>query len=68
MAVICVLTMIALTATMALMTVIYIMTSIPMSYTILHISVINAVMDMVIMASISITALMATLANMDIKV
>ena len=39
-----------------------------MSYTISHISVINAVMDMVIMASISITALMATLANMDIKV
>ena len=59
--------MIALTTTMALMTVIPMMASISMSYDIFHILVINAVMDMVIMAAISIIALMATSANMDIR-
>ena len=38
------------------------------SFTILHILVINAVKDMIIMAAISITAIMATLVVMDIWV
>ena len=45
LAVICFMAMISLIATVAVMTVIHIMTSISLSYTILHISVINAVMD-----------------------
>ena len=53
-------------AVMALMTIIHMMVLISMSCTILHI--INDVMDMVIMAAISITALMATLAVMDLRV
>ena len=57
-------------AVIALMTIMHLMVLISMSYygTILHILVINDVMDMVIMAAISITALMATLAVMDIRV
>ena len=57
--------MIALTALMAIM---HMMASISMSHTLSHILEINAVMDMVIMVASSITAFMATLAVMDIRV
>ena len=53
---------------MALMTIMHMMVLVSMSFTILHILVINDVMDMIIMAAISITALMAPLAVMDLRV
>ena len=46
----------------------HMMVLVSMSFTILHILVLNDVMDMIIMAAISITALMATLAVMDLRV
>ena len=57
--------MIDLMATMALMSIPNMMASASMTFTILHILVINDVKDMVIIAAISITAVMAI---MDIKV
>ena len=65
MAVIPCMTMMALIATMALMDILNMMASESLTFTILHIFVINAVEDMVIMAVISRTAVMAI---MDIKV
>ena len=65
MAVIPCMTMMALMATMDLMDILNMMASASLTFTILHIFVINAVEDMVIMAAISITAVIA---NMDIKV
>ena len=53
---------------MALMTIMHMMVLISISYTILNILLINDVMDMVIMAAISITALIATLSIMDLRV
>ena len=50
------------------MTILNMMASTSMSFIILHILVIIAVMDMVINPEISITAVMATLAIMDVKV
>ena len=45
----------------------HMMVLVSMSFTILHILVINDVMDMIIIAAISITALMATLAVMGLN-
>ena len=53
---------------MALMTIMHMMVLVSMSFTILHILVINSVKDTVIMAAISRTAIMATLAVIDIRV
>ena len=58
-------TMVAL---MALMNILNMMASGSISFTILHILVINSVKDTVIMAAISITAIMATLAVIDKRV
>ena len=58
-------TMVAL---MALMNILNMMASESISFTILHILVKNSVKDTVIMAAISITAIMATLDVIDIRV